>query len=267
LDQKFGSGGIAAIPVGDAAFANAVVVDPYGNIDVSGTATTGGSNHFFAARLDPAGAPDPSFGNGGVTVLNPTAAAWGMVLQPDGSLVLAGQESHNSTQAFMAARVEADGSLDPTFGDGGFATIPIGSWAAGYAIALQSDGKLVIGGNAKSSSGSNMAAIARLDPDGSLDSSFVSGGILQFAGGGLNAVTIDSSGRIYLAGVGVTAMRLMPSGSVDTSFAHGGFGGYCNGTNCAANGVSIDPTSGNVVLAGITHILGVPEILVLRIFP
>jgi uncharacterized delta-60 repeat protein len=267
LDRTFGSAGIAALPVGEAAFANAVLVDPTGKIDVAGTTSVSGTNHFFVARLTSGGALDSTFGSGGVAVLPTPAAAWGMALQPNGSLVIAGEQAYNSSEAFIVQRVRGDGSLESSFGTGGVVTIPIGSWAVGYAMALQPDGKIVVGGNGKATDGSPLAAVVRLNPDGALDSNFASGGILQFPGGGLNALTIDSAARIYLVGVGATVIRLNPNGSADSSFASGGFGIYCNGTSCAANGVAIDPTNGDLVLAGITHLSGVPEIMALRLFP
>jgi uncharacterized delta-60 repeat protein len=267
LDPSFAVNGIATIPIGDGAYATAVLVDRSGNIDVAGTTQVSGINHFAVARLTASGALDPAFGSGGVTVLPPYAAAWGMVLQANGSLVIAGEGLINSTHLFIATRVLANGSLDPSFGNGGIVTIPIGSWAVGYAVALQSDGKIVIGGNGKAADGSALGAVVRLNPDGSLDSSFASGGILQFPGGGLNLMTIDSSGHIYLVGVGATVIRVNSNGSVDTSFGQGGFELYCIGINCAANGASIDPRTGNLVLAGIATINGRPQILALRIRP
>jgi hypothetical protein len=123
----------------------------------------------------------------------------------------------------------------------------------------------VIGGNGKAIDGSAIGAVARLNPDGSLDPGFAAGGILQFPGGGLNAMTIDASGHIYLVGVGASLIRLNSNGGADPSFGQGGFALYCNGTNCAANGASIDATTGNLVLSGITHINGLPEVVALRL--
>ena len=263
-DPAFGTHGVAAIPVGDVGYANAILVDPAGNIDVAGTARVAGVNHFAVIRLTPHGTLDPTFGNGGITILPPTAADWGMVRQADGSLVLGGQELQAGTQTFMAARVRPNGTLDPTYGTGGIVTLPIGSTAVGYAINIQPDGKVVLGGNGNAKDGTPIGAIARLNTNGTLDPTFGTGGILQFPGGGLNLMTLDSAGHIYLAGVGATLIRLNPNGTIDTTFANHGLGIYCNGTDCAANGIAIDPTTGKLVLSGITHINGYPEILTFR---
>jgi uncharacterized delta-60 repeat protein len=266
LDSSFGNGGIVTLPIGYAAYANAVLVDPEGNIDLGGIVEDDNAvNHFAFARLTPNGARDETFGTDGVTVLPPNAAAWAMGLEPDGSLVLAGQELDGGTQKFMVARVLANGIPAASFGQEGIVTIPIGSSAVGYAIAIQSDGRILIGGNATGSSGSPLGAIARLNLNGSLDPTFGTGGILQFAGGGLNDMTLDASGRIYLAGVGASVIRLNPDGSTDTSFGSGGFGIYCDGINCAANGVALDPSTGKPVLAGIATVDGKPDVVAIRL--
>jgi uncharacterized delta-60 repeat protein len=263
-DPGFANHGVATIPVGDVGYANAILVDRAGNIDVAGTARVGAVNHFAVIRLTPHGTLDPTFGTGGITILPPYAADWGMVLQPDGSLVLGGQELHNGTQTFMAARVRPNGTLDPTYGTGGIVTLPVGASAVGYAINIQPDGKIILGGNGNTADGTPIAAIARLNTNGTLDPTFATHGILQFPGGGLNLMTIDPAGHIYLAGVGATLIRLNPNGTPDTTFAHNSLGIYCNGTDCAANGIAIDPTTGKLVLSGITHINGYPEILTFR---
>ncbi len=266
LDPTFGQDGIVTVPLGSAAIATAVRIDSSsGDVYVGGTADVNGIKHFAVVRLTPDGSLDPDFGSSGVTFLSPSAAAWGMVLQSDGSIVIAGEEFYGSSEAFIAARVLANGSPDPKFGDAGTATIPIGSWAAGLAVALQSDGKIVIGGDAKRVDGTVVAAAVRLNADGSLDTSFASDGILQFNGGGLNAMAVDSAGRVYLVGVGATVIRLDPNGSFDPSFGQGGVELYCDGPACAANGASIDPTRGDLVLAGAATISGGLQILAFRI--
>jgi uncharacterized delta-60 repeat protein len=267
FDSTFGRGGISMIPIGDSAYATSVLVGPGGDIDVGGIAQTTGVNHFALARLRPNGTLEKRFDSGGVILLPGYAAAWGMASEPDGSIVLAGQALVQNVQRFIAARILPSGGLDPSFGGDGIVTVPIGSGAVGYALAIQRDGKILIGGNAVSANGTPLAAIVRLNRDGSLDPTFASNGLLQFPGGGLNMMTVDAAGRIYLAGVGATLIRLNPNGTVDTTFAHDGFGLYCDGINCAANGIAIDPTTGDPVLAGIATVLGRPEVMTIRLSP
>jgi len=126
------------------------------------------------------------------------------------------------------------GSLDTTFGTGGiFATsftqydVTIDS-----AAAIQSDGKIVLGGTIPSGQ-SQVAALIRLNTNGTLDSSFGTGGIVSSTfgitdGAGVTAVAIQPNGQILAAAVGDFLLdgsvgRFNPDGSLDTTFGNGGF--------------------------------------------
>ena len=206
LDASFGAGGVRTVPIGAEAIANAVVIQSDGKIVSAGVASMG-HNEFAAVRLNADGTTDSGFGTGGTVTLSP-GAAWGMVLQPDGKLVLAGQASRgggSQGQAFMAARLLADGTLDARFGQAGIVTVPIGATSYGFGIALQSDGRLVLAGPAFTTTG--VAAAARLNEDGTLDPSFGSGGIATLKDWqGVNGIILDSSGRIVLPAVGASAV-------------------------------------------------------------
>jgi uncharacterized delta-60 repeat protein len=261
LDQSFGRGGIATVPIGSYAIANAVVLEPNGQIALGGMATVGG-NVFAVARLNANGSLDTSFGTNGSTTFNQPGAGWGMVLQTDGKLVLQGQDGSN--KAYMAARVLANGRPDTGFGQGGIVTVPIGSWAFGDAIALQSDGKLILAGSAYTNRGT--AATVRLNPNGSLDPSFGAGGISTVTlWQGVNAVTLDGSGRVVIAAVGAAVVRLNTNGTADTTFGTGGVATATIGTNTAANGVTIEPGDGKIIISGVATIGGVTKLFVARL--
>src|SRR5712691_1227384 len=122
-----------------------------------------------------AGSLDTSFDTDGiVTTPFGTSAdeARAVAVQSDGKIVVAGRATIGSTFDFALARYNADGSLDTSFGTGGKVTTAIGtSTDEAYAIALQSDGKIVVGGRA--TIGSNFDfALARYNTDGTLDTSF-----------------------------------------------------------------------------------------------
>ncbi len=263
LDRSFGQRGIAAVPVKGVAFANAIQLLPDGKIVLAGTAREkGGSNHFAAARLDANGSLDESFGTNGVTVLAPVGGAWGMVVQPDGRLVLAGQQTHEGTEVFMAARLTQGGVLDPSFGQDGIVTVPVGSWAVGYAIVEKADGRLLVTGNAITTR--NSVALLQLTPDGARDTSFGTDGVVEFAGGGVNAMLLDSAGRTVLAGVGASAARLLADGSLDSAFGWGGGVAYGLGSISTANGLAFQ-SDGKIVLAGAAEVDGRYEVLVMRL--
>jgi uncharacterized delta-60 repeat protein len=239
LDPTFGNGGIAIVPVGAAAIANGVVIQGDGKIVLGGMVTTD-INHFAAARLTAGGVLDTTFGNGGVVTLPPNAAAWGVALQANGDIVLAGQEVYGGTQAFMAAELTPGGAPDSSFGNAGIVTVPIGSLAAGMAVAVQpSNGDILVSGNAYT--GTPVGATVRLLPNGSLDQSFGSRGISTAAGWGINAMALQGNGDVLLAGSGPSAMRLLPDGTLDTSFGKRGLAFAPIGTKGSANGVAVQP--------------------------
>jgi uncharacterized delta-60 repeat protein len=142
-----------------------------------------------------------------------------MIEQPDGKIVYVGYfTSYGATAANRIIRLNADFSVDDTFvygtGFNGDAT----------AIAIQSDGKLIVGGNFTQYNGTARNRMVRLNTDGSLDTSF---GI----GTGFNAtvwsVLVQSDGKIVAAGDFATysgssrpgVIRLLSTGNIDTSFA------------------------------------------------
>jgi uncharacterized delta-60 repeat protein len=264
LDSSFGTGGIATVPIGSVAQATGLAIQSDGKIVLGGAAVTD-HHRFVVARLNSNGTIDSGFGTGGYTKFNPDGVAWGLVLQPDGKIALAGEATSNGQRVYMVARVRSNGTPDPTFGSNGVVMIPIGSNAYGMAIALQPDGRLLITGCAVA--GSNVVATARLQSNGALDSSFGSGGIAQFNGWGVNAMTLQSSGKILLAGVGAAVVRLNANGSMDTSFGSGGLAWAQTGSNDAANGITIQPGDGKLVLAGAATINGRVVLSVARLQP
>lgn len=162
-----------------------------------------------------------------------------VVLQSDGKILIAG--SANGTQEMAAARFSIDGTLDASFGIGGIGRVSFGRNLSAEAnnAAQQSDGKLLLLGRAN-----NQISFARLNPNGSLDSNFGSGGKLSVNASGAKGGTGNGLGlalqrvpavtgeeRIVAAGWSKTSsnansdwtlMRLRPDGSTDTSFGIGG---------------------------------------------
>jgi uncharacterized delta-60 repeat protein len=261
-DPSFGADGIVTMPIGGAAIANAVVVQPDGKIALGGTALTDHTT-FAALRLNPNGTPDTSFGTDGAVTLGPAAGAWGMALQGDGKLVLGGQTLESGADRYIAARLLPDGAPDEGFGHAGIVTVPIGSTADGLAIALQPDDKILLTGSAYTDTA--VAATVRLNPDGSLDPTFASGGIATVPDWyAINGITLDASGRIVLPAVGASALRVNPDGGIDRSFGNDGNALVRIGANDAANGAAIEP-DGDIVLAGAATIDGRVVLSVIRL--
>jgi uncharacterized delta-60 repeat protein len=268
LDQSFGTGGVTTVPIGASsiAIANAVVIQPDGKIALAGTALSD-HNQFAAVRLTADGALDTSFGTAGITILTPTGGAWGMARQADGKLVLAGQADYNNPQVsgaqqFMAARLNADGTLDPTYGSGGIVDVPIGGTALGYGIALQADGKALLAGPAFTNTGVN--ATVRLTTSGTIDPSYGSSGISTVADwNGANGIILDGSGRALLPAVGASVLRLNPDGTADQTFGSAGNAIASIGTSGGANGAAVQG-DGKIVLAGAANVNGQTVLTVIR---
>ncbi len=222
-----------------------VVVQPDGKIVAAGSTGAG----FALARYNPSGSLDPSFGSGGkvVTPLGSDAGANGVALQDDGKIVLAGRLANEylGKSDFVLARYKADGSPDPSFGLGGVVTTPIGSGSSSArAVLIQPDGKIVAAGVVVlSTAGADELrfALARYNPNGSLDTSFGAGGEVTTAfflcecdeayGVEATAVALQPDGKIVAAGGTLNSFmardefalaRYNPSGSLDASFGTGG---------------------------------------------
>jgi uncharacterized delta-60 repeat protein len=249
LDSSFGTGGVMLDQLGTGGSPSTrvfgVAVQPDGKIVVGGTVSRG-DPELFVARLQPNGGYDSSFATGGklVTQLGagtPTESFVNAIaLQPDGKVVAAGYATDsNGTREFMVVRLNAaDGSFDSSFGTDGkvFKQLGSGSPTAAsviQAIALQADGKIVVGGGAVDGSGLESAVVARLNgSDGSFDSSFGTGGVSATSGPGAMesaetvSLAVQPNGKIVAGNsaenfVQFQVMRLTPGGALDPSFGGG----------------------------------------------
>jgi len=156
LDPDFDGDGRVTLPGGGSA--SAVLVQPDRNIVVAGNAM--GSGVMTVTRLTPTGALDPTFGAGGTASIDFGSLAdlaAGAALQPNGKIVVAGYTQ--SSEDVAVARLNANGSPDATFGVAGKATVEFGVATFGQAVALQSNGRIVVAGQ---KTGGDDFAVARL---------------------------------------------------------------------------------------------------------
>ena len=176
-----------------------------------------------------AGDLDPAFGIGGKTTTAFDSAAseiHDVVEQPDGKIVAVGYAQNGSSRDFALARYNADGSLDGSFGTGGRVLTDFSSNNdEARSVALQSDGKIVVGGYSFQSN--RDFAAARYTPTGTLDTTFSTDGKVTHnfgANDDANDVVIQTVGgseRILLAGQAGTSfglVRFNSSGALDTGF-------------------------------------------------
>jgi uncharacterized delta-60 repeat protein len=208
LDPTFGSGGRVLTNLGVTVVPHDAALQSNGDIVVAAEIGV----NFGVVRYLPNGSLDSTFGHGGVAQTsfnNFFSPANALTIQSDGKIVAAGEEQSptGSPDEFAVARFTANGNLDPGFGTGGKVTTEFfnpplaGAQERADAVLVQPDGKILVGGSARQ--GQNrfaptMTAIARYNPNGSLDTSFGSGGKVLANGIG-NVVTLglDAAGDIF----------------------------------------------------------------------
>ncbi|MDZ4255531.1 MAG: putative Ig domain-containing protein [Sulfuritalea sp.] len=197
---------------------------------------------FVVARFDFDGSLDASFGvDGKVTtgIRSGADSARDVAIQPDGKIVVAGygEEANGNDSDIVVVRYNADGSLDTSFsGDGKLVTDLGSTQDTGSSVAVQGDGKILVGGSVRAGfmAIGNDFALVRYNPDGTLDTGFNGGGVAtaSFMEGKYFRATdiaILGDGKILVAGSeGISALgqfamaRFNADGSLDTSFSGDG---------------------------------------------
>ncbi|MGH9136915.1 MAG: Ig-like domain-containing protein [Acidimicrobiales bacterium] len=244
LDDTFGGDGTVVLSIGTRSVARAVRVLADGRIVVAGGATelAGGVGLWLAvAGLNPDGTLDAGFAGGGavITTVGNQSVAHAMVIQPDGSIVVAGRVSFFNTTLFVVARYGSDGVPDSSFGGGdGHVETSFGVGSSGSAphdiataVDLHPDGRIVVAGFSSLASRFQMAVV-RYRTDGSLDPAWDGDGIVTTPVGTLSqafGVTVASDGRALAAGetntggnVDIGLVRYSEDGSLDAGFGSGG---------------------------------------------
>ncbi|MFO0840986.1 MAG: delta-60 repeat domain-containing protein [Gemmataceae bacterium] len=284
LDTTFGTGGAVTNGFGNATYdlGEAVVVQPDGKILVAGR--SGGYANptpIVLARYNANGTPDLSFGSGGSVISLPGGTtvcdARAVALQPDGRIVVGGFLYLGGDNLFAVVRYTANGTLDTTFGQGGFAAVSVFAGGAtsfgAFDVAVQPDGRVVAAGRGRTTFPGTPSALtlvlARFTAAGSLDTSFAGTGIVsqnplgpgaydsangvalqpdgKIVGGGLHAVIATNQQSFML-------LRYNPDGGLDTTFNGTGIvltSSFKN-TIDGSGTVAIQPADGKIVVRGTT---------------
>jgi len=254
LDSGFGDLGKVIIDIaGGEDQVDSLVVQPDGKILVSGSSynpATGGWD-FSVMRLNTDGSLDTGFGDLGKVVVDLGVThvsddkSYGLFLQDDGRILVAGtgyyehylsQNSYYEDYSFGVVRLNADGSLDSSFGDQGRAVVdPAGVYDARSDAMVQPDGKILLFGGG---SYEYQNTITRLNADGSLDTGFGNDGFVTSPSSDerYSRLAIQPDGKILLAEGHFTAesstleddepsgewdfgvIRMTADGSRDTNF-------------------------------------------------
>jgi uncharacterized delta-60 repeat protein len=235
LDPTFGAGGRVRTDInGNQDVALAVAVQRDGRIVVAGF-TVARTLEFSIVRYNPDGSLDPTFGSGGKVVSNSGILhdLTSLAVQGDDKIVLAGTFIINNRLQIGVFRFNPNGSPDSSFGSGGQVFTLISTRSLGRAMKLGRDGKIIVGGGATTPDDLEHYVVARYNPDGSLDPTFGSGGIVL--GGTIGhvadilALAIQSDGKIVAAGDSFgastgkdfTVIRYLDNGNVDSTFNGG----------------------------------------------
>lgn len=267
LDTSFATQGIANTAVGNAEdYARAMVVQPDGRIVVAGSSSSPAGTQIALVRYQRDGALDTTFGTGGM-VVTPVGSvsdeAYAVALQADGKILVAGGSAQGASGIdFALLRYTANGALDTTFGNGGKVTTPFGNDTdRAYAIVVQGDGRIVVGGSSTQDVTGPDFALARYTSTGALDTTFGNGGKVLTAlksgnvGEHVYALALQTiANEEHIVAVGgegnFVAARYTPAGALDPSFGTGGVVvDLFTSIIGAARGVVITPAN-EIVLAG-----------------
>jgi uncharacterized delta-60 repeat protein len=206
-DMTFGTGGYASLPSGgNLAVANRVGLQD-GKVIVAGSFNPSGSTQkSIVGRLNADGTVDATFGTGGKFV-----SAFGatnefcdnFAIQSDASIVACGRTQVGNAIQILAYRLTKTGALDATFGTGGKVTYAVGTLGEDCtAIAIQTDGKILLGGNSVIAGGKN-AYIMRLTKAGAKDATFGTAGQTKYTTGvisNLASIQIQPDLKVVAAG-------------------------------------------------------------------
>jgi uncharacterized delta-60 repeat protein len=234
-DASFDGDGVATAQFQEGASTSSdVQLQGDGKIVVAGGTAVGSIFSLYSfgvARFNPNGTLDAGFAGDGtafVDVRNGAAqqnSAENLLIQPDGKIVASGNTNSGfaSGNDFAVLRLSANGTPDPTFGSGGKVITPIGpNDDFPKSLAIQADGKLLVGGEGRI--GSSSFTLVRYNPDGRLDPLFGINGISfvrPISDGRIAALNIQPDGHIAAFGYNqfnATLVRFFQNGYVHSDF-------------------------------------------------
>ncbi|MEO7437790.1 MAG: delta-60 repeat domain-containing protein [Candidatus Binatia bacterium] len=250
-DIGFGTGGVVTTHVGDVSEAYDMIRQSDGKLVIGGYVEEGTppTTQFLLVRYESDGTLDAGFGTGGIVrtdaIPGQSTRMKALQQQADGKLLAVGfgqlANYWDGAGDVVLARYLSDGSLDPDFGTGGIVvTDVLGYPDQGSKVAIQPDGRLVVGGFSQTgaSVATQDAVIARYEADGTPDTTFGTAGAVALDFGGIDrarAVTLQTDGSIVIVGTalldtispysgpsqGILA-RVDADGAPDPTFGSGG---------------------------------------------
>jgi uncharacterized delta-60 repeat protein len=265
IDVTFGQNGFTYFNYEDFYLPNIVSVDPQGGVLVGG----GFKGSLWRLRAD--GSVDLDFGVNGIAApADATFVSDALVRQPDGNVVVGGFFANLANQAGFL-RLRPDGSVDPSFGLNGVAILPLppGEWGHVRALALDEGGRIVAAGDYRKTEEERLLWVARLGPDGTLDTGFhAPEGYALYGSGDEEGVDVSvrPDGSIDVVGFGPNAARTPPDkdllllrytsdGALDPTFGQGGIQ-YLDGLAAGGPGALDDFATCSVRTADGSFVVG-----------
>ncbi len=239
VDTSFGNDGISDGWIGNRVRARTMAIQSDGKILVAGEGNSAivdfSAQDLFVARFNVDGSLDTSFGENGkvftdfsgfeehsIEFLNK------MILQPDGKIILVGHRQARISDAILA-RYNPDGTMDNSFGALGkvVVSLPEEIFTRSvnlFSASLQSDGKIMISGGVIwqitfPNETKYEVFVSRLNADGSLDTSYATGGFYRINGFYRNQIKTLPDNKTFLT-FGGNLIRLNSDGSIDRQFSH-----------------------------------------------
>lgn len=221
----------------------------------------GGAISNRVVRINANGSRDATF----ITSVGANNFIYSFVEQPDGKVLISGGFTlYGGSSRNRVARINTNGSVDATFTPGTGANNTINS------VALQSDGKILIGGIFSSYAGTSRVRLARLNSNGTLDASFIIG--TGVVGTGTTStvydIAVQTNGKILVGGLFTTyngtpknnLMRLNSDGSLDATFNSGlgPNGGY-------VKNIILQPDGKIIIVGSFTSYNGIPKSRIVRL--
>lgn len=274
-DLSFGQNGqiLFSGGAGKDDYAFGITLDAAENILIAGREHNGYDADMLLFRCTPEGTPDTSFGdNGTVTSAGSgsgTDTGRGVVVQQDGRIVVCGEMNRSSHKELAVLRYTPNGTLDTTFGSVGLFMLGTmgGNTSYGFATALDQENRILVTGGI-AVDGKEKIGLIRLQENGTLDTTFGTGGVTVFNGSEEgpdygNWVSITPEGKILVTGVetdssgsfDILVLRYNSEGILDTAFGDNGVARFGKSGYDYAWGQTSLP-GGRIIIAGTSMVNG-----------
>jgi uncharacterized delta-60 repeat protein len=266
IDRTFGQEGVARVQSAQGVYVSPedMVVAPGGEIYVLRSAlrcsVSPCAGEQLVSRFTPGGLLDSSFGSAGVrSILNSSdgflpSREGSLAVAPDGRIVVGSTDEGD----LVLVRLNADGSPDASFGKGGVAKVHLSAPVDRVRVAVQADGRIVVGAEPLSGYGGDAVLIARFTEQGAPDPSFRDGNpLITSLGSGLGGMALSGTETVIAGprccgteGRAIHLARIDENGAFDNDFGRQGESFIDDVTDRAGVGALIVLPKGGIYVVG-----------------